>query len=221
MPFLRNITSGLVIVPKGAGRPRVSRRSFRAYQDMAAEEKMKDGMTRKEALRAVRLEREASKSSKEIVRSVRLGILSRDVLQDLRFARRCSARTWLHCRRRPHPCARHWRQHRHLQSGRYVLLRVLRSKILSNFCHSCHAAEGWHSRRFPYATFEALRDHNSSLSGCSQWDSSRVNAVLNGQAELTDVDYRFRQLLDVLASQRFSAGLSMRMMISRGKTRPR
>jgi hypothetical protein len=29
---------------------------LRAYQEMAAEDKMKDGMTRKEALRAVRLE---------------------------------------------------------------------------------------------------------------------------------------------------------------------
>jgi putative ABC transport system permease protein len=42
---------------------------IRAYQEMAAEEKIKNGMTRKEALRAVRLERGSLEVSKEIVRS--------------------------------------------------------------------------------------------------------------------------------------------------------
>jgi hypothetical protein len=42
---------------------------LRAYQEMATEEKIKDGMSHKEALRAVRLERGSLEVSKEIVRS--------------------------------------------------------------------------------------------------------------------------------------------------------
>jgi hypothetical protein len=37
--------------------------------EMAAEEKMKQGMSRKDALRAVRLERESAEIAKEVVRS--------------------------------------------------------------------------------------------------------------------------------------------------------
>src|SRR5437773_3736051 len=69
MPFLRNITSGLRSLFRKEQVDRELDEELRAYQDMAAEEKMKDGMTRKEALRAVRLERGSLEVSKEIVRS--------------------------------------------------------------------------------------------------------------------------------------------------------
>jgi hypothetical protein len=55
MPFLRNITSGLRSLFRKEQVDQELDEELRAYQDMAAEEKMKDGMTRKEALRAVRL----------------------------------------------------------------------------------------------------------------------------------------------------------------------
>src|SRR5438046_6275135 len=67
--FLRNITSGLRSLFRKEQVDRELDEELRAYQDMAAEEKMKDGMTRKEALRAVRLERGSLEVSKEIVRS--------------------------------------------------------------------------------------------------------------------------------------------------------
>ena len=51
MPFLRNITSGLRSLFRKEQVDRELDEELRAYQDMAAEEKMKDGMTRKEALR--------------------------------------------------------------------------------------------------------------------------------------------------------------------------
>jgi len=59
---------------------------LRAYQEMAAEEKMKDGMSRKAALRAVRLERGSLELSKEIVRSGGWESFVETCWQDLRFA---------------------------------------------------------------------------------------------------------------------------------------
>jgi putative ABC transport system permease protein len=61
---------------------------LRAYQDMAAEEKMKDGMSRKEALRAVRLERGSLEVSKEVVRSGGWESFVETCWQDLRYGAR-------------------------------------------------------------------------------------------------------------------------------------
>jgi hypothetical protein len=61
MPFLLNITTGLRSLFRKEQVDRELDEELRAYQDMAAEEKMKGGMTRKAALRAVRLGREVSK----------------------------------------------------------------------------------------------------------------------------------------------------------------
>ena len=44
------------------------------FLEMAAEEKMKQGMSRKDALRAVRLERGDLEVTKEAVRAARLGV---------------------------------------------------------------------------------------------------------------------------------------------------
>ena len=57
MSFLRNIASGLRSLLRKEHVDRELDEELRAYQEMAAGEKMKDGMTRKEALRAVRLVR--------------------------------------------------------------------------------------------------------------------------------------------------------------------
>ena len=62
-------------------------RSFAPIK-MAAEEKMKDGMSRKEALRAVRLERGNLEVTKEIVRSGGWESFVETCWQDLRFAAR-------------------------------------------------------------------------------------------------------------------------------------
>src|ERR1700731_4828014 len=88
MPFLRNITSGLRSLFRKEQVDRELDEELRAYQDMAAGEKMKDGMTRKEALRAVRLERGSLEVSKEIVRSGGWESLVETCWQDLRFAAR-------------------------------------------------------------------------------------------------------------------------------------
>ena len=88
MSLLRNITSGLRSLFRNEQVDRELDEELRAYQEMAAEEKMKDGMTRKEALRAVRLERGSLEVSKEIVRSSGWESFVETCWQDLRFGLR-------------------------------------------------------------------------------------------------------------------------------------
>jgi hypothetical protein len=61
---------------------------LRSFLEMAAEEKMKHGMSRKDALRAVRLERGSLEVAKEVVRSAGWESLVETFWQDLRFATR-------------------------------------------------------------------------------------------------------------------------------------
>ena len=88
MSLLRNITSGLRSLFRKEQVDRELNEELRAYQEMAAEEKMKQGMSRKEAVRAVRLERGSLEVSKEIVRSGGWESLVETCWQDLRFAAR-------------------------------------------------------------------------------------------------------------------------------------
>src|SRR5215471_5581545 len=69
MSLLRNLTKGLRSLFRKEQVERELDEELRAYQEMATEEKVKGGMSRKEALRAVRLERGSLEVSKEIVRS--------------------------------------------------------------------------------------------------------------------------------------------------------
>jgi len=59
---------------------------LRAYQEMAAEENVKQGTSRQEALRAVRLERGSLEIAKEVVRSGSWECFLETSWQDLRFA---------------------------------------------------------------------------------------------------------------------------------------
>src|SRR6266699_1691649 len=88
MSFLRNITKGLRSLFRKEQFDRELDEELRAYQEMAAEEKMKDGLSRKEALRAVRLERGSLEVSKEIVRSGGWESFVETCWQDLRFGLR-------------------------------------------------------------------------------------------------------------------------------------
>ena len=69
MSLLRNIASGLRSLFLEGQADRDLDEELRASQEMATEEKVKGGMSSKEALRAVRLERGSVEVSKEIVRS--------------------------------------------------------------------------------------------------------------------------------------------------------
>src|SRR5919108_3397649 len=88
MSLLRNIARGLRSLFRKEQVERELDEELRAYQEMAAEEKMKSGISRKEAFRAVRLERGSLEVSKEIVRSGGWESFVETCWQDLRYGLR-------------------------------------------------------------------------------------------------------------------------------------
>src|SRR5258708_38621051 len=88
MSFLRNITTGLRSLFRKEQVDRELDEELRAYQEMAAEEKMTQGMSPKDALRAVRLERGSVDAAKEVVRSGGWESFVHTCWQDVRFAAR-------------------------------------------------------------------------------------------------------------------------------------
>src|SRR6201981_1445276 len=88
MSFLRNITSGLRTLFRKEQVDRELDEELRAYQEMATEEKIKQGMSRNDALRAVRLERGSLEVTKEVVRTAGWEFLVETLWQDLRFGTR-------------------------------------------------------------------------------------------------------------------------------------
>jgi len=88
MSLLRNITTGLRSLFRKEQVDRELDEELRAYQEMAAEEKMKDGLSRKEALRAVRLEQGTPEVTKQVLWSARWESFVETCWQDLRLALR-------------------------------------------------------------------------------------------------------------------------------------
>src|SRR5881275_2969450 len=88
MAFLRNIVTGLRSLFRKEQVNRELDEELGEYLEMATDEKMKQGMSRQDALRAVRLERGSLAVSKEIVRSGGWESLVETCWQDLRFAAR-------------------------------------------------------------------------------------------------------------------------------------
>ena len=88
MSLLGNIRDGLRLLFR---RERVDREfdeELHGFLEMAVEEKMKQGMSRREALRAGRLERGDLEATKEVVRSPGWGSFVERCWQDLRFGLR-------------------------------------------------------------------------------------------------------------------------------------
>ena len=88
MALTRNIANGLRALFRREQVEREMDAELRAYVEMAVEEKMKQGMSRKEAARAVRLERGSLDGAKESVRAARWESFVETCWQDLRFALR-------------------------------------------------------------------------------------------------------------------------------------
>jgi macrolide transport system ATP-binding/permease protein len=85
MSFLRNITSGLRSLFRKEQVDRELDEELGAYLEMAAAEKMREGMSRKEAVRAVRLERGNLELTKEVVRSGTWESFIETCWRDVRF----------------------------------------------------------------------------------------------------------------------------------------
>src|SRR6266849_1526631 len=88
MSLLRSLSDGLrSLLRKGQVSQELDE-ELNGFLEMAAEEKIKQGMSRKDALRAVRLERGNLEVTKEVVRTAGWEFLVETLWQDLRFAAR-------------------------------------------------------------------------------------------------------------------------------------
>src|SRR6267143_326034 len=88
MSLLRSIAGGLRSLFRKERVKGELDEELRGFLEMAAEEKIKQGMSRKEALRAVRLERGSLEVTKEVVRSATWESFVETWWQDLRFGLR-------------------------------------------------------------------------------------------------------------------------------------
>src|SRR5258707_7647120 len=85
MSVLRNIADGLRSLFRKEQVSRELEEELNGFLEMAVDEKVKQGMSRKDALRAVRLERGTLDVTKEIVWSARWESFVETLWQDLRF----------------------------------------------------------------------------------------------------------------------------------------
>jgi macrolide transport system ATP-binding/permease protein len=88
MSLLRSIADGLRTLFRMEQVNKELDEELNGFMEMAAEKKMKQGMSRKDALRAVRLERGNLEVTKEVVRSAGWESFLETLWQDLRFATR-------------------------------------------------------------------------------------------------------------------------------------
>jgi predicted permease len=86
MSLLRNVASGFRSLFRKEQVDRELDEELRTYQEMAADEKMRQGVSRQDALRAVRLERGSIEVSKQIVRSGGWEFVVDTLWRDLLFA---------------------------------------------------------------------------------------------------------------------------------------
>src|SRR5881396_2750639 len=88
LALLRNIAGGVRSLFRKEQVGQELDEELNGFLEMAAEEKMKQGMSRKDALRAVRLERGRLEVTKEVVRSAGWESFVETCWQDLHFAAR-------------------------------------------------------------------------------------------------------------------------------------
>src|SRR5467141_4935804 len=88
MSLLRSLSNGLRSLFRKERVEGELDEELRGFLEMAADEKMKQGVSRKDALRAVRLERGSLEVTREVVRSDGWESFVETLWQDLRFAAR-------------------------------------------------------------------------------------------------------------------------------------
>src|SRR5438046_8149785 len=86
LALLRNIAGGVRSLFRKEQVGQELDEELNGFLEMAVEEKMKQGMSRKDALRAVRLERGSLEVSKEIIHAARWESFAETLWRDLRFA---------------------------------------------------------------------------------------------------------------------------------------
>src|SRR5580692_5710714 len=92
MSLLRSLSDGLRSLFRKERASQELDEELNGFLEMAAEEKMKQGMSRKDALRAVRLERGSLEVTKAVVRSAGWESFVETCWQDLRYGARSLAK---------------------------------------------------------------------------------------------------------------------------------
>src|ERR1700746_3279245 len=88
MSLLRNITSGLRSLFQKRQVDRELKEEFSGYLEIAAQERIKEGMSRRDALRSFRLEQGNFEVTRQAVRSASWESFVENCWQDLRYAMR-------------------------------------------------------------------------------------------------------------------------------------
>ena len=88
MSLLRSLSEGFRSLFREKHVEKELDEALRGFLEMAAEEKIKEGMNRQDALRAVRLERGNLEVTKEVVRSAHWETQVSDFVRDIHFALR-------------------------------------------------------------------------------------------------------------------------------------
>ena len=211
MSSLRNLASGLRSLFRKEQVDRELDDELRAYQEMATEEKVKHGMSRKEAVRAVRLESGSLEVTKEVVRSGRWESLLETCWQDLRHATRLLGRSPAFTLVAIASLALGIGANTAIfQLIDAVRLRSLPVKDPSQLVNVQLADEtemrGSQASLYPSLTnavWEKLRDNQDIFSGVLAWDSNNFGLGAGGDARLAQGLFVSGDFFRVLGVQPF------------------
>ena len=187
MSLLRSVARGLRTLFQKEQVDRELDEEFRTYEDMATEEKMKHGMGRKEAARAVRLERGNLEVTKEVVRSAGWESVLETGWQDVRFGlrmlRKSPAFTAVAVITLALGIGANTAIFSLVDSVLIRMLPVQRPEQLFRLIDV--NMEGKTIDALSYPTFKLIQENNQSLSGVIAFHSlGIVDFVVNGKGEL-------------------------------------
>src|SRR5215472_4051534 len=185
MSLLRNLASGIRSLFRKEQVDRELDEELRGYEEMAAAEKMKQGMNRQEALRAVRLERGSLELTKEVVRSGGWEFLVETCWRDLRYGVR------MLCKNPGFTAVAVLTLGLGIGANTAIFslinalgLRPLPVQKPEGLVLMMPANERNGDWGFSYPLYEAVRDENRTLAGVFVNAGGPMNVSVDGQAEL-------------------------------------
>ena len=187
MSLLRSVARGFQALFRKEQVDRELDEELRTYQEMATEEKIKQGMGRKEAERAVRLELGNLEVTKEVVRSAGWESVFETGWQDVQFGLRMLRKSPAYTAVAVITLALGIGANTAIFSlVDAVLIRMLPVQRPEQLFRLINVSkEGKTIDAFSYPTFELIQENNQTLSGVIAFHPLRmVDFVVNGKGEL-------------------------------------